>query len=162
MEILKIKVSIVNQKKQFFDFCIHISHSLSIIMNGTIIHSMVTSGVKLSAPVHRTRTAFYMLAVHICRLIHWPSPTEHNQPIHYTWAHELTMIFSLVTDKPRYRTAYACEGSRLSIECDEGTVIHLIRANYGRFSISICNDHGNLDWSVDCTSARSYYVISQR
>jgi latrophilin 1 len=63
-------------------------------------------------------------------------------------------------DRPRYRTAYACEGSQLQISCDEGTLIHLIRANYGRFSISICNEHGNLDWSVDCTSQRSYYVIA--
>lgn len=63
-------------------------------------------------------------------------------------------------DRPRYRTAYACEGSQLQISCEPGTLIHLIRANYGRFSISICNEHGNLDWSVDCTSQRSYYVIA--
>ncbi|GIZ01937.1 adhesion G protein-coupled receptor L1, partial [Caerostris extrusa] len=29
-------------------------------------------------------------------------------------------------------------------------------------SISICNEHGSLDWSVDCTSHRSYYVIHER
>ncbi|XP_067138969.1 latrophilin Cirl-like isoform X2 [Centruroides vittatus] len=62
-------------------------------------------------------------------------------------------------ERPKYRTAYACEGSELHISCDEGHLIHLIRANYGRFSISICNEHGSLDWSVDCTSHRSYYVV---
>ncbi|EEC02252.1 G-protein coupled receptor protein, putative [Ixodes scapularis] len=59
-------------------------------------------------------------------------------------------------DPPRYRTAYACEGSQLHIACDDGHLVQLIRANYGRFSISICNEHGTLDWSVDCMSHRSF------
>ncbi|XP_075529492.1 latrophilin Cirl-like isoform X6 [Dermacentor variabilis] len=58
-----------------------------------------------------------------------------------------------------YKTAYACEGSQLGFSCPEGQLIALIRANYGRFSISICNEHGTLDWSVDCKSNRSYNVI---
>lgn len=37
--------------------------------------------------------------------------------------------------------------------------INLIRANYGRFSISICNENGELDWDVQCMSKRSYRVI---
>ncbi|XP_040061759.2 adhesion G protein-coupled receptor L1 [Ixodes scapularis] len=61
-----------------------------------------------------------------------------------------------------YKTAYACEGSQLSFACPEGQLISLIRANYGRFSISICNEHGTLDWSVDCKSNRSYNVIRER
>lgn len=64
-------------------------------------------------------------------------------------------------DPPRYRTAYACEGSQLRISCDEGHLVQLIRANYGRFSISICNEHGTLDWSVDCMSPRSFRVMQQ-
>nr|CAH7756708.1 unnamed protein product [Callosobruchus chinensis] len=55
----------------------------------------------------------------------------------------------------RYETAYACEGKILKIECKEGELIKLIRANYGRFSITICNDHGNTDWSVNCMSPKS-------
>nr|XP_054920459.1 latrophilin Cirl-like isoform X2 [Dermacentor andersoni] len=61
-----------------------------------------------------------------------------------------------------YKTAYACEGSQLGFSCPEGQLISLIRANYGRFSISICNEHGTLDWSVDCKSNRSYNVIRDR
>ncbi|XP_064477048.1 adhesion G protein-coupled receptor L1-like isoform X2 [Ornithodoros turicata] len=60
-----------------------------------------------------------------------------------------------------YRTAYACEGTQLSFSCADGQLISLIRANYGRFSISICNEHGTLDWSVDCKSNRSYAVIQE-
>ncbi|XP_041983506.1 latrophilin Cirl isoform X2 [Aricia agestis] len=64
--------------------------------------------------------------------------------------------------EPRYETAYACEGKTLKIGCAEGSVIHLIRANYGRFSITICNDHGNTDWSVNCMSTRSLRVLHSR
>jgi hypothetical protein len=61
-----------------------------------------------------------------------------------------------------YRTLYACEGSSLEIACEEGSHINLIRANFGRFSISVCNEHGNVDWSVDCMSHRSFAVIKER
>ena len=37
--------------------------------------------------------------------------------------------------------------------------INLIRANYGRFSISICNENGELTWDVQCMTKRSYRVI---
>ncbi|XP_054161343.1 adhesion G protein-coupled receptor L3-like isoform X2 [Oppia nitens] len=62
---------------------------------------------------------------------------------------------------PRYRTLYACEGSALEIICEEGTHINLIRANFGRFSISVCNDNGNVDWRVDCMSHRSFRVMQE-
>lgn len=60
---------------------------------------------------------------------------------------------------PKYETAYACESKTLSIECETGYIINLIRANYGRFSITICNDHGNVDWSVNCMSPKSLRVL---
>ncbi|GFQ95137.1 latrophilin Cirl, partial [Trichonephila clavata] len=75
----------------------------------------------------------------------------------------LGLLLSVATARRSdYRTSYACEGGQLHISCEEGYLIHLLRANYGRFSISICNEHGSLDWSVDCTSHRSYYVIHER
>ncbi|KAH8401316.1 hypothetical protein KR009_004485, partial [Drosophila setifemur] len=60
----------------------------------------------------------------------------------------------------KYQTAYACEGKKLTIECDPGDVINLIRANYGRFSITICNDHGNVEWSVNCMFPKSLSVLN--
>lgn len=71
-----------------------------------------------------------------------------------------TIIF--VSEQYRYETAYACEGKTLKIECKDGEVIKLIRANYGRFSITICNDHGNTDWSVNCMSPKSLRVLHTR
>ncbi|XP_076371339.1 latrophilin Cirl-like isoform X2 [Tachypleus tridentatus] len=60
-------------------------------------------------------------------------------------------------DHRHYLTAYACEGSYMNISCETGQLIHLIRANYGRFSITICNEEGSLDWSVNCGSLSSSY-----
>lgn len=65
-------------------------------------------------------------------------------------------------EQPRYDTAYACEGKTLRIECKDGELINLIRANYGRFSITICNDHGNTEWSVNCMSPKSLRVLHAR
>ncbi|XP_028025566.1 latrophilin Cirl isoform X2 [Bombyx mandarina] len=72
------------------------------------------------------------------------------------------MLAEARSSEPRYETAYACEGKTLKIGCGEGSVIHLIRANYGRFSITICNDHGNTDWSVNCMSTRSLRVLHSK
>ncbi|KAM8713113.1 hypothetical protein ACLKA7_013431 [Drosophila subpalustris] len=63
---------------------------------------------------------------------------------------------------PKYQTAYACEGKKLTIECEPGDLINLIRANYGRFSITICNDHGNVEWSVNCMFPKSLTVLNSR
>ena len=70
----------------------------------------------------------------------------------------LILIWSFVlvfiaAEQRKYRTAYACEGSTLTLSCDNsGEVINLLRANYGRFSITICNEHGDTDWSVNFMS----------
>ena len=60
------------------------------------------------------------------------------------------------------RTKYGCEGSLLELECEEGAVINLVRANYGRFSISICNGEGNTAWSVNCMEPRTLRIINTR
>lgn len=61
------------------------------------------------------------------------------------------------------RTSYACEEKELQIECQPGESIHLIRANYGRFSIQLCNENGQLDWKVNCMSpASSLQIIANR
>uniref|UniRef100_A0A1Y1K2Q9 SUEL-type lectin domain-containing protein n=1 Tax=Photinus pyralis TaxID=7054 RepID=A0A1Y1K2Q9_PHOPY len=78
----------------------------------------------------------------------------------YTFCFSGTMAKSF--ELGRYETAYACEGKTLKIECKDGELIKLIRANYGRFSITICNDHGNTDWSVNCMSPKSLRVLHNR
>ena len=62
----------------------------------------------------------------------------------------------------QYETHYACEDSQLNITCEAALHLNIIRANYGRFSIAICNTHGNTDWSVNCMSPRTLRVIRAR
>ena len=77
------------------------------------------------------------------------------------------------SDEPSYRTAYACENEMLTINCsnegeenedwkrngksnshktDSSISLEIIRANFGRFSISICNKNSRADISVNCQS----------
>ncbi|CAL1297640.1 unnamed protein product [Larinioides sclopetarius] len=65
-------------------------------------------------------------------------------------------------ERHQSKTTYSCEGTELHVGCEEGKVIRLIRANYGRFSISMCNDIGNTDWSVDCISYRSFLLMQDK
>ena len=77
--------------------------------------------------------------------------------VHHTPLNNIILI-----PGPERRTKYGCEGSSLELECEEGTVISLVRANYGRFSISICNGEGNTAWSVNCMEPRTLRVINTR
>ena len=62
----------------------------------------------------------------------------------------------------RRLTAYACEDNRLNISCGNELYLDIIRANYGRFSITICNEHGNTDWKVDCQAGRTLRAMQAR
>ncbi len=62
-----------------------------------------------------------------------------------------------------YKTGYACQGKRLEIGCrDASDVIRIVRANYGRFSVAICNDEGRTDISVNCHSPNSLQVMRNK
>ncbi|XP_076346451.1 latrophilin Cirl-like isoform X2 [Tachypleus tridentatus] len=65
-------------------------------------------------------------------------------------------------ERYHYTSTYACEGRELKISCNNQNHIRLVRANYGRFSISICNDKGNTDWSVICMSDRSFLIMQDK
>jgi len=65
-------------------------------------------------------------------------------------------------DGLKYKTKYNCEGEDLSISCSHDQVIQVIRANFGRFSIAICNRHGTTDWSVNCMAPSSMRVLQRR
>ena len=65
-------------------------------------------------------------------------------------------------DGTRYKTAYKCEGEKLDIACTEDARIRIIRANFGRFSIAICNRHGVMDMSVNCMAQSSTRVMKKK
>ena len=82
------------------------------------------------------------------------------------------IFFFSVTPRNRelslYQTSYACEGQALNIECPvpEGfavsQILDIVRANFGRFSIAICNDEGRSDLSVNCLSQDTLGVLQRK
>ncbi len=60
------------------------------------------------------------------------------------------------------RTKYACEGSTLRLACDEGAAIDLVRANYGRLSLGICNEFERSNFSVNCLQPRTMRIVKSR
>ena len=61
-----------------------------------------------------------------------------------------------------FQTIYACQDERLQISCLDGYTINIVRANYGRFSIAVCNEVGRTDFSVNCMSKGSLNILKSR
>ena len=61
-----------------------------------------------------------------------------------------------------YQTVYACQDETLKISCLDDYSVKVVRANYGRFSIAICNDVGRADFSVNCHSPATLNILQQR
>ena len=63
---------------------------------------------------------------------------------------------SLATEDVRHRTV-VCSGSSLSISCPPSRSLHFLRANYGRFSVSVCPSLASppASWSTRCLQPTS-------
>merc|ERR1719348_1757334 len=59
-------------------------------------------------------------------------------------------------------TSYSCQGDTLSLACPNNLVIKVMRANYGRFSLTVCHPAGVTDWSVNCMARRSLRIVQDR
>ncbi|XP_071119599.1 adhesion G protein-coupled receptor L3-like isoform X3 [Haliotis cracherodii] len=65
--------------------------------------------------------------------------------------------------RKEWKTTYACENSKLHVKCNEDEVIRIMLANYGRYSISVCNRYGVTEgWNLQCISVLSFRVVSER
>ena len=96
---------------------------------------------------------------------------ESLYPQSHCTTHSMISIFAIflfcyllgeAPDGTKYKTAYRCEGQDLRINCDPGETIQVIRANYGRFSIAICNKNGYTDWSVNCMSHTTTRILQRK
>ncbi|XP_023346137.1 uncharacterized protein LOC111715102 isoform X2 [Eurytemora carolleeae] len=63
-------------------------------------------------------------------------------------------------DGTKLITLYQCEGEEVRLSCSAGT-ISIVRANFGRFSIAVCNQHGNTNWTTDCASPTAAHTIKK-
>ena len=73
----------------------------------------------------------------------------------------------LSPDGTGYKTDYRCEGDTMTLQCsneedNDDIVIEVTRANFGRFSIAICNPHGHTDWSVNCFAPDTTHILKKR
>ena len=50
------------------------------------------------------------------------------------------------------QTLIGCENTTVSLSCPVGSYVSIIRANYGRFSISVCNHQARQDIDTNCSS----------
>ena len=72
------------------------------------------------------------------------------------------------SDGTLYKTDYRCEGENMTVSCIDSDgpglhgIIQVVRANFGRFSIAICNRHGQTDWSVNCMAPHTTKVLQDK
>jgi len=76
----------------------------------------------------------------------------------------LALIAIQVTysQRSQYQTMIGCENSTLSLICPIGSYVSIIRANYGRFSISVCNHQARQDIDTDCTSQENSTALLRK
>ena len=53
------------------------------------------------------------------------------------------------------QTLFGCNGDQVNLHCDPGSDISIVRANYGRFSLSICNSEASGTLRTSCDSSLS-------
>ncbi|KAL4235754.1 G-protein coupled receptor 2 [Mactra antiquata] len=84
----------------------------------------------------------------------------------------LLMFSTLVTsDYPpvypsqhKQKKSFACENSYIHLSCkNDDERIRILRANYGRFSLVVCNEHGvNKGWNLQCSANSSIQIVTQQ
>ena len=64
----------------------------------------------------------------------------------------IAVILKLITVTKTTRTVLICENNIMHINCEVESVLSITRANYGRFSIAVCNDDAKEDINTNCES----------
>ncbi|KRZ91125.1 Latrophilin-3, partial [Trichinella sp. T8] len=78
----------------------------------------------------------------------------------YFSLHSVSLVAMVQTTKQL--TQYACEGDMLTLSCPPMQLIRIVRANYGRFSLNVCNEDGH-DWpNTQCMDPNSTGVLADR
>lgn len=58
-------------------------------------------------------------------------------------------------------TLYACAGDVLSLRCPAASIL-VHRANFGRFSIAVCNEGVRTNLSVNCFTEGSLEIVKKK
>ena len=73
----------------------------------------------------------------------------------------LTWLSLSLTSAESRQTLFGCEGETLLLSCPHST-IRVVRANYGRFSVSICNSLAVTDISTSCDTSHTTSTLLRR
>ena len=73
------------------------------------------------------------------------------------------MALQVALARGHVHTEFGCEGATVGLECrGEGRHINIVRANYGRFSISVCNPLALSTLDTGCSSEEATSVLLAR
>ena len=64
----------------------------------------------------------------------------------------LYTTISTKAEENSVKTQFACENNRMSLTCPTGSYVSIVRANYGRFSINVCNVQAITDIDTNCST----------
>lgn len=114
-----------------------------------------------------------LISSNTAQLVHAASASSSSQTISQTASQmsaqqqsnsviQIPATTTTTATKARYKTIYACEDRQLIMDCETGSRINLIRANFGRFSITQCNEHAQLDLQTDCMSPITFRIMQER
>ena len=67
----------------------------------------------------------------------------------------LLPVIAVADDSVTKQTLFGCNDDRVILHCDPGSHISIVRANYGRFSLSICNSEASGTLRTSCDSSLS-------
>ena len=60
------------------------------------------------------------------------------------------------------KTMFGCENTTISLTCPTGSYVSIIRANYGRFSISVCNVQAITDIDTNCDTEDATTILLRK
>ena len=67
----------------------------------------------------------------------------------------LLPVLAAADDSVTKQTLFGCNGDQVILHCDPDSHISIVRANYGRFSLSICNSEASGTLRTSCDSSLS-------
>lgn len=84
------------------------------------------------------------------------------KPLFFLFVSGFEATTAISQEQAEELSLHSCQGQTLHVECPGQKVIKIVRANFGRFSIAVCNDQVRTNLSVNCMSPRSKDIVIQR
>ena len=60
------------------------------------------------------------------------------------------------------QTVIGCENTTISLSCPVASYVSIVRANFGRFAMAVCNHQVDLDIQTDCGAEEASTAIMSK